>query len=389
MRLPYRRLATAAVIALGLAALPLSAPELAASSPPDGHDRPFGDARVLAHVPTPPGFPEGILVRGNRVYVAGPATFGTTGKPPSRVVGFDLDDGRVIASFETRGEDLQREHANSSIALDGLGRLYVLNTQLGIYRLSLGNGAQEPYSSPFPDVPPCSPVTTGPCSPTPHDAPPIPNDLVFDESGDLYVTDSMQATIWRVPARPDPGTLERRPQVWFQDARLASEYIGVNGLRLAPEGDRLYLTVSTDLSGRSFVYTLPLTGAPASRPSADQLQPFFEYAPGELPDGIAFGRSGALYVALANPRVSGVSILEPLPSAAGSPRGQERVRLGNPATSPVHPYDSPANIAFTADGSIVLTNHAIASGVVAPQQFTVLDVFVADKGAPLFTPSPP
>ena len=43
--------------------------------------RPFGDVEVLAKVPTPPGFPEGIAVQGNRVYVAGPATFGTTGKP--------------------------------------------------------------------------------------------------------------------------------------------------------------------------------------------------------------------------------------------------------------------------------------------------------------------
>ena len=47
----------------------------------------FGDATVLATVPTPPGFPEGIAVHGNLVYVAGPATFGTGGDgQPSRVI---------------------------------------------------------------------------------------------------------------------------------------------------------------------------------------------------------------------------------------------------------------------------------------------------------------
>jgi hypothetical protein len=47
-------------------------------------DRPFGDVQVLATVPFPPGFPEGIAVNGNKVYVAGPARFGTAGEPPPR-----------------------------------------------------------------------------------------------------------------------------------------------------------------------------------------------------------------------------------------------------------------------------------------------------------------
>ena len=48
--------------------------------------RPFGDVRRLAPGPTPPGFPEGIAVWGQRVYVVGPATFGTAGGPPSAVL---------------------------------------------------------------------------------------------------------------------------------------------------------------------------------------------------------------------------------------------------------------------------------------------------------------
>jgi hypothetical protein len=74
-------------------------------------------------VPTPPGFPEGIAVQDNRVYVAGPATFGTTGKPASRVVAFSTLTGAQVASYATKDENPLEEHANSSIAFDGSGRL--------------------------------------------------------------------------------------------------------------------------------------------------------------------------------------------------------------------------------------------------------------------------
>ena len=332
-------------------------------------DRPFGDARVLATVPTPPGFPEGIAVWGNRAYVAGPATFGTIGKPPSRVVAFDVNSGAQVGAWDAKGENLLAEHANSSIAFDGSGRLYVLNTQLGIYRLSPETGKQEAYSKPFPDLPPCILSLPGvACSPALVDTPPLPNDIAFDPAGNAYVTDSMQATIWRVPA--GGGT----PKIWFQDIRLASEYIGVNGLRLNPSRTKLYLTVTTDLLGQSFVYTLPLTGSP----KASQLQVFHQYGLGELPDGIAFGQSGLLYVAIATPGASGVSALD-----AG---GQEQFRLGNPKLSPILPYDSPANIAFNGQGSILLTNHAFVTGVLNPAAFTVLDVFVNDTASPLELP---
>jgi sugar lactone lactonase YvrE len=331
--------------------------------------RPYGDARILAQVPSPPGFPEGIAVRGHVVYVAGPATFGTTRTPPSGVVAFDTDTGKELATYDTDGEDTLAEHASSSIAFDGAGRLYVLNTQLGLYRLDLETDTQEAYGDPFPDIPPCTPVPlASPCSPTVADAPPIPNDLAFDAAGNAYVTDSMQATIWRVPA----GGGE--PTVWFQDQRLASPYIGVNGLRLDPARTRVFITVTTDLTGRSFVYTLPLVAAPA----AADLKVFHEFATGDMPDGIAFGQSGLLYVAMAAPGRSGVSVL--------SPTGAEVARLGNPDGALIDPYDSPANIAFDGHGSLLLTNHAFATGLVDPTRFSIVDVFVGDKGSPLEKP---
>ncbi len=156
-----------------------------------GDDRPFGDAKILAKLPPEPGFPEGIAVKGNRVYVAGPATFGTTGKGPSTVHGFDVQSGALVSTYPTQGENLLAEHANSSIAFDGNGRLYVLNTQLGIYRLSPVNGKQEAYGRAVPRSAALSHVAPGvACAPTPVDTPPLPNDIVFDGAGNAYVTDS-------------------------------------------------------------------------------------------------------------------------------------------------------------------------------------------------------
>src|SRR5918997_1549935 len=205
------RAASAATLSLSLiAGLGLVPAGRAGAAKQD--DRPFGDVKVLATFPTPPGYPEGIAVKGNKFYVSGPARFGTAGHGPSKVVAFNRDTGALEATYDTQGEALAFEHANSCIAFDGNGKLYVLNTQLGMYRLDTGSGAQESYSTPFPDLPACD-GNNAPCSPTSFDLPALPNDIAFDEDGSAYVTDSLQATIWRVPA--GGGT----PQIYFQDAR--------------------------------------------------------------------------------------------------------------------------------------------------------------------------
>ena len=127
-------------------------------------------------------------------------------------------------------------------------------------------------------------------------------------------------------------------------------------------------------TGQSFVYTLPLV----DKPAAADLAVFHQYGPGNLPDGIAFGASGLLYVAMATPAASGVSIL--------APGGAEKRRLANPPGSTLLPYDTPANIDFNGTGSILLSNHAFVTGVVNPKAFTVLDVFVDDQASPLEKP---
>ena len=333
-------------------------------------DRPFGDVQVLAHVPQP-GLPEGIAVNGDRVYVAGPASFDTAGAPPSYVIAYDTRTGETLRTYTIQGEYLAAPHANSCIAFDGQGRLYVVNIQFGIIRIDLGSGQQEVYASTLPNLAPCSPSQSAPCSPTPIDLPPLANDIAFDAAGNLYLTDSFQATIWRIPAGGG------QPQIWFQDAALATNF-GANGLRLSPDGSRIFFSVTSDASpfspaftgGR--IYSLPLVDQPTS---AD-LQLFHQYN-GEAPDGIVFGRSGKLYVMLAIPGFSGISILRP--------DGTEETQLHNAPGSPFFPYDSPANGAFDKHGSLLLSNHAFAT--LNPANFTVLSVFVDDKEAPLVRPN--
>jgi sugar lactone lactonase YvrE len=358
------KIASAAFLAAATAATLL--PSAAHAKQP----RPYGDVQVLATFPADPGFPEGIAVKGNKVYVSGPARFGTAGTGPSTVVAYNRDTGALEATYTTQGEALQFEHANSCIAFDGNGKLYVLNLQLGIYRLDTGSGQQEPYSTPFPDLPACD-GNNAPCSPTLFDAPALPNDIAFDEDGTAYVTDSLQATIWRVPA--GGGT----PQIWFQDARFATfpGGVGTNGIRLSPDRSKAFVTVTFNQTGQSFIYTLPLVAAP--QPS--DLATFKAFGPTDLPDGIAFGKSGNLYVAIATPGFSGVAIY--------APNGAEVGRLANAAPFDNAPYDSPANIAFDGHGSLLLTNHAFATMI--PEHFQVLDVYVGDKGSPLSKPDLP
>lgn len=330
-------------------------------------DPAFGDAEVLAQVPAP-GFPEGIARRGNLTFVTGPATFGTAGNGiPSKIWVYHTFTGALLFTADVDGEDLNQEHANSCVALDGWGRVYVLNTQLGLLRYNVtGDGKlfnQQVYGQPLPNLPPL-------------EAPPLPNDLAFDLLGNCFVTDSLQGIVWRYPA--GIGNQPKIPQIWFQDAKLAPGApgsIGVNGIRLNPQHTRVFISVSQDFEGKGHIYTLPWT----ANPQPADLQLFHSFAAGDTPDGIAFGRTGVLYVTDATPFSSGIIGLRG--------NGVEVFRFTNPMNgSPINPYDSPANIAFDGQGSLLVTNHAFVTGFEMPKQFQVLKVFVRDYEAGLFKP---
>jgi sugar lactone lactonase YvrE len=335
----------------------------------------FGDINTFATVPAAPGFPEGVLVHGNRVFVSGPARFGTAGTGPSAIQVHNRKTGALVKTIFVAGEALAFEHALSNIAVDGDGRIYALSTQLGLirFRKQGQNYVQEGYGDPIPDLPTCASVAPGtPCSPTVVDFPPIPNDIVFDEDGFAYVTDSLQATIFRYA--PGGGA----PQIWFQSPLFEGGGFlpfGTNGIRLNPSRTHVYVVVSTSLAdpNKGTIYRLPLVNTPGP----GDLEVFHEYTGGEIPDQLAFGANGSLYVSLA--LSNQISVLDTT--------GSELVRVGSDPADDI-PLDAPAGIAFNSrTKSLLIANHALLTG--DPTHFAVLSMFAGDPGDPLEEPDIP
>ncbi|MDP8930926.1 MAG: hypothetical protein M3O70_20730 [Actinomycetota bacterium] len=380
-------------VAVAVTALAFAAPTEAALA-----KRPVGDSHVVAQLPAAPGYPEGIAIRGTTAYVATAARFGTAVVPPldpPEVQGFDIKSGKLIARYIVVDKDPNQDHGLSGVAFDGSGRLYVLDTQWGIVRFDpeqtgtvsesdgvrtaiFDPGGQDRdtlYASAFPDLPPCgSPrhlLQPGDCSPaTAGDKPPLPNDLAFDDAGRLYVSDSLQATIWVVyPAVS--GTSPRPPQVWFQDGALGGAF-GPNGVRVDSSGAWLYVVESVDDNGLGHLYRLTL-GSSTGR----SLEKVHTYGNAEVPDNIAFGGSGKIYVTLAG--ANQVQVL--------TADGVQEDRFSGPAqrSSGDVPYDMPSGVTLhSATGALLVNNHSEVLGI--PDHFVVFDVYVDDRSEPLIKP---
>ncbi len=163
--------------------------------------------------------------------------------------------------------------------------------------------------------------------------------------------------------------------MWFTDPALAGNPLipfGVNGIRIDKNNTHVYVSVTVDATFRGVIYRLPLVASPA----ATDLELFASLGLFTGPDGIAFGKSGKLYVAEA--LTSTIKVLNPDGTVQAVYAGPAQ----NPPGSPV-PWANPANIAFNdQNGALLVTNHA---SLVAfdPALFVVFDVFVNDKGSPL------
>lgn len=349
------RLRAAVVVAAGVSLLASSAAD--AEAP-----RRLGDSSVFAVVP-PPGNPEGVVINGNTV-LTGTTIDGfeiaTGGTLPSRIFAFDRRSGALRYSIEIEGEDLRQFHGVAGLALDRDGRLYASVLQLGILRFDLGRGArtQELYAT-LPDLPPCAVALGAPCSPTADDRMPLGNDIVFDPAGTLYVSDSWQGTIFRIPA--GGGAAE----MWFQDPRIDGVF-GANGIRISADKRHLYVAVTEDRAGISRIYRLPLV----ARPQAGDLEGVASWPVGGA-DGIALGATGRLYVVLGD--YDEISVLRP--------DGTEEVRYAS------EHFHNPASLAFTNEGSLLITNHAFFDP--EPSHSSLVELFVGEKGAPLARPDIP
>jgi sugar lactone lactonase YvrE len=355
-----------------LAILLLVAVGLPAASQAGG--RPIGDTKVWARVPEP-GMPEGIAVLDGVVYVGTHTSIrGNSGQGPSKIFMYDLRTAKRTGEITIEGQNQDETHGILQMAFDADKDLYVLDRnppRLLRIELSGGRARQSTYAT-FPDLKPCA-TNPEPCSPTAADSAPFPDYLAFDRDGTAYVTDLEAATIFKVP--PGGG----KAQIWFSDPRFDSVF-GPNGIAVDPRGKHLFFAMTGSIQPteptQGLIYKLPIT----AKPKPEDLEVFFHYLePATGPDGIAFGRSGRLYVALAG--ANQVSIL--------SPDGQEVARF--PAATENEqqevPYDLPASIAFDGQGSLLVTNQSFFAA--NSEHWVVFDVWVKDTALPLIRPRLP
>ncbi len=310
----------------------------------------LGDSNVIAPVPLS-GFPEGIAVRGNSFYVSGPAAFGLP-LGSAFVHKYDKQTGNLETTFPiTLTNPMAGMSGASCIAFGPDGGLFVVEPFVGILKLDLDPANTQSVYAPFAPM-----------------GPSLLNDLTFDEDGNLYVTDSFAASIYKVPAGGG------QPVLWFSDPALAGHPalpFGVNGIRIDRNNQHAYFSVTVDTSWNGVIYRLPLVDSP----DAGDLEVFASLG-FTGPDGIAFGKSGNLYVAEA--LSSTIKVLDPSGAVTAVHAG--------PATNPAGgtiPWANPANIAFNdQERTLLVTNHASLVPY-DPSLFVVFDVFVDDKASPL------
>jgi sugar lactone lactonase YvrE len=332
--------------------------------------RPQLTVGLFARVPSP-GLPEAIAVAKNgTVYVGTNQQGKGDAHAPSRIFAYSKR-GDLIRQYVIAGQNLDRPHGIQGIAIDGEGLLYALDSSADprVITIDPKTGQQRDYAR-FRDVPTCSGAgRSEDCSDTATDRESFPNFPAFAPDGSLYVTDTRQALIWRVP----PGGGE--PEVFFTDRRLDSG-IGPNGIQVMPDGRTLMFAVTflSPLAGdpvAGALYTLPIE--PGGGPG--EPKEFWRSRDGDAPDGFAIGRSGNVYVALA--------LANQL--AVVSPQGEElaRVPSSDESAQLEVPFDAPASVAFSKK-SVLVTNQSLLAP--NPEHWAVLQIEVGEHGAPLFSP---
>ena len=326
---------------------------------------------VFASAPAP-GHPFGIAVGDGRVYVstsagdffADPAHGGHLNSEDERVFTYDGDgsllDTTVIDTADNSDMGL------FGLALDGnpgpTHQLFVADMNGRILTVGLGRHAGPPKV--FSQVPTDSGLAGNWMLS-------MWNDLAFDKAGNLYVTDD-KPRIWRVS--PD-GTAH----IWFTDPRLLGLFGfagGPLGGRIDPTGQWLYvsITLAAEFPLDSTIYRIRLV----DQPTAADMQLVHRFAASPDPSvappqatGIAFAKSGNLYVSLLGPNQ--VAVLDPA--------GNEVRRISDPR------FFSPWGLAFIGN-KLLVTNGDLEPGD-HPDAWKIFKVDVGEPGLPLNRPRVP
>lgn len=310
----------------------------------------FGAVTVFAHVPTP-GHPFGVLPTDDAVYVT------TSAGSPSRhngsevVFRYPATGGAPVASSTVQTAP---DMGLFGAAEDAEGRIYVVDMSGRVLRFTPDEhtlGAAEVYAT----VP--APYGTLGWKSSMWMVP------VFDELGNLYVTDASQGAIWRIPPNGAPA-------IWFQDPRLAClPPCGLNGMALGPD-HKLYMPLPLGA-----IYRLPLTTTP---PSHGQLELFHQFTvepdardtPLPTPIDLAFGRSGKIYVTLSS--ADRIAVL----ASSGHPLKE----IVDDA------FDFPVGIRFQGNSLLVANSNLLQENQAHSE---ILKVFVDEPGLALLHPSIP
>jgi sugar lactone lactonase YvrE len=173
--------------------------------------------------------------------------------------------------------------------------------------------------------------------------------------------------LWRI-------TPDGKAAVWFTDDRLLgiTHFAGGPlGGRIDPSGKFFYfsITISAPFPGDALVYRLRISDHPKA--SDLELVHRFPAVTNQIPpqaSGLAFARSGNLYVGLIGPNQ--IAVLDPA--------GNEIRRISNPL------FDSPWGFAFM--GRSLLVSNADIQPVESPSKWIVSKVFVGEPGLELNRP---
>ena len=335
-------------------------------------DRARWDTRVLALVGKP-GFPARAYVAPNDRIYEGTYANPLGGNQPSRVREY-TGKGALLRGWTVPGQDLSGGQGVQVATSDARGRLVLLDrAPARVLLLNTRRNRFRTYAT-FPDLPPCGLGSTGPdCSPTIGDEPPVPNYAAWGRCGALYVTDYLQAVIWRVP--PGGG----KAKVWLADPKLDGSEFGTTGIVLEPNHRSLLVMQQSSAGGAD---GNPTTGKLyevriRSHHRPGELHRIWQSQPVEGPDGFWVARSGRIYVALVGSNQIAVigpdgSDVERFPETA--PSGEN----GSPV-----PFDAPSSVMFKGT-RLIVANQAFVGGDPAHQ--AILDVEAGERGMPEFIP---